>query len=89
VNIKYSEDLVARARSKGYVVVYVDRRLEPEEIRTVEGATLPWILREAVKKAGRVPDVIYDTGDIGKEPMIRVLGKTAVDAVNKLLDIVP
>jgi hydroxymethylpyrimidine kinase/phosphomethylpyrimidine kinase len=89
VNIKYSEDLVARARSKGYVVVYVDRRLEPEEIRAVEGATLPWILREAVKKAGRVPDVIYDTGDIGKEPMIRVLGKTAVDAVSKLLDIVP
>jgi len=88
VNIRYSEELVARAKSKGYLVVFVDRRLEPEEIRAVEGATLPWILREAVKQAGRVPDLIYDVGDVGKEPMIRVLGRSAIEAVSKLLDIV-
>jgi hydroxymethylpyrimidine kinase/phosphomethylpyrimidine kinase len=89
VNIRYSEELVERARRRGYTVVFVDRRREPEEIKAVEGATLPWILREAVKQAGRVPDLIYDVGDVGKEPMIRVLGKTAVDAVNKLLEILP
>jgi len=87
VNVKYSEDIIARARSKGYLVVFVDRRLEPEEIRSVEGATLPWIMRESVKQAGRIPDLIYDTGDVGKEPMIRILGKTAVEAVSKLLEI--
>jgi hydroxymethylpyrimidine/phosphomethylpyrimidine kinase len=89
VNIRYSEELVERARRRGYTVVFVDRRREPEEIKAVEGATLPWILREAVKQAGGVPDLIYDVGDVGKEPMIRVLGKTAVDAVNKLLEILP
>ena len=89
VNIKYSEELVVRAKSRGYLVVFVDRRLEPEEIKAIEGATLPWILREAVKQAGRVPDLIYDIGDVGKEPMIRVLGRSAIEAVSKLLDIVP
>jgi hydroxymethylpyrimidine/phosphomethylpyrimidine kinase len=88
VNIRYSEDLVARAKSKGYSVVFVDRRAEPEEIRSIEGATMPWILREALKKTGRVPDVIYDIGDVGKEPMIRVLGRSAIEVVNKLLDII-
>jgi len=87
VNVKYSEELVVKAKSRGYLVVFVDRRAEPEEIRSVEGASLPWILREAVKQAGRVPDIIYDIGDVGKEPMIRILGRSAIEVISKLLDI--
>ncbi|GAF93509.1 unnamed protein product, partial [marine sediment metagenome] len=30
------------------------------------------------------PDVIYDDGGKGKEPMIRLLGKTPKDVVNKV-----
>jgi hydroxymethylpyrimidine/phosphomethylpyrimidine kinase len=33
----------------------------------------------------RVPDFIYDEGDIGKEPMIRVLGRDPLDVVTKVL----
>jgi len=32
-----------------------------------------------------VPDVIYDLGEVGKEPMIRVLGTSATNAVEKAL----
>ncbi|MEM4903586.1 MAG: bifunctional hydroxymethylpyrimidine kinase/phosphomethylpyrimidine kinase [Desulfurococcaceae archaeon] len=88
VNVKYSKELVEKAIAKGYVVVFVDRRLEPEEIRRVEGASIPWIVREAFSKATKTPDAIYDVGDVGKEAMIRLLGKTAPDAVKKLLDLV-
>jgi len=30
-----------------------------------------------------MPDIIYDTGGKGKEPMIRILGKNPKDVVNK------
>lgn len=88
VNVKYSHELVEKALKKGYVAVYVDRRLEPPEFRVVEGASIPWIVKEAFRKAGVTPDLIYDEGDLGKEPMIRLLGKSAVEVVKKLLDVV-
>jgi hydroxymethylpyrimidine/phosphomethylpyrimidine kinase len=35
----------------------------------------------------RVPDFIYDEGDVGKEPMIRVLGRDPGEVVQKILKI--
>jgi hydroxymethylpyrimidine/phosphomethylpyrimidine kinase len=34
---------------------------------------------------GRVPDLIFDRGDVGKEPMIRVLGKNPDEVADKIL----
>ena len=80
-NIRYDERLVERAREKGYSICYVDRRMEPADVKKVEGSSIPWILGEAVRKAGRVPDIIYDHGDYAREPMIRVLGEDPVKVV--------
>jgi len=38
-----------------------------------------------LRKTKKVPDFIYDEGDVGKEPMIRVLGKNPQEVVNKIL----
>ena len=89
VNVRYSPALAEAARELGYTVSYYDRREEPPEVKEREGATVPWGVEQAVKRAGgRVPDVIYHEGDWGKEPMLVVLGRTAVEAVRKLLSIV-
>jgi hydroxymethylpyrimidine/phosphomethylpyrimidine kinase len=32
-----------------------------------------------------IPDFIYDEGDVGKEPMIRVLGRNPLDVAQKVL----
>jgi hydroxymethylpyrimidine/phosphomethylpyrimidine kinase len=88
VNIAYHPDLVEAARRLGLAVVKVDRRKEPEHVKKLEGASMQWIVKEAIKQLGRVPDIIYDEGDVGKEAMIRVLGRTAVEAVDKLLRVV-
>ncbi len=80
-NIRYDERMVERAREKGYSICYVDRRVEPVDVKKVEGSSIPWILGEAVKKARRVPDIIYDHGDYAREPMIRVLGEDPVKVV--------
>lgn len=89
INIKYDEKIIEKAKDKGYTIVYVDRRLEPEEVKSVEGASIQWITHTAFTKAGKTPDLIYDTGDVGKEPMIRIIGKNAIEVVDKLLNILP
>lgn len=88
VNVAYSAELVERAEKLGYRVAFVDRAREPESVRRVEGASMPWIVGEAFKAAGGAPDIIYDKGDVGKEAMIRVLAGDAVEAVEKLLKLV-
>ena len=42
-----------------------------------------WVASEAVRRAGQMPDVIYHLGDWGKEPMITIVGKSAVEVAKK------
>ena len=46
---------------------------------------MEWGVGEVLRKFKKVPDFIYDEGGIGKEPMIRVLGKTPLAVINKIL----
>jgi predicted fused transcriptional regulator/phosphomethylpyrimidine kinase len=64
---------------RGKMIAFYDRAKEPEEIKKVDGMTIPWGVKEVIKKAGKVPDVIYHRGDFGKEPMIVVFGEQAYD----------
>ena len=87
MNIRYSEENIAVLKSKGFLISNFDRWLEPKKLKDKEGFSLEWGVSEVLKKMGQVPDFIYDEGDIGKEPMIRVLGKTPMDVVQKILKI--
>jgi len=77
VNLKFSEEVLEVLERRGLEVSFYDRREEPEDIKRIEGMTIPWGVEQAVKRAGKVPDVIYHKGDIGKEPMIVILGEEA------------
>jgi hydroxymethylpyrimidine kinase/phosphomethylpyrimidine kinase len=85
MNIRYSKVNVAQLRRKGFLVGHFDRRLEPKRVKEKEGSSLEWGVGEVLKKMKRVPDFIYDEGDVGKEPMIRVLGKNPMEVVNKIV----
>ncbi|MCX8189380.1 MAG: bifunctional hydroxymethylpyrimidine kinase/phosphomethylpyrimidine kinase [Nitrososphaeria archaeon] len=85
MNIKYSPKIVEVCRKLGLQVSYFDRKSEPEEVKKIEGGSLPWGVREAILRHGKMPDIIYDIGDVGKEPMIRVLGKNAIEVVEKVI----
>jgi len=88
LNIKYSAEIVEKARLKGFEAVYIDRRREPEDIKMREGGTMEWIVDEVFKNREKAPDIIYDEGDVGKEAMIRILGGSAIEVVDKLLKII-
>lgn len=84
MNIKYGEDIIKAAEKQGFVLGTFSRKEEPKEIKEKEGSTLDWGTNRAIKNLGKVPDAIYDTGGISREAMVRVLGKTPQDVINKI-----
>ena len=87
MNIRYSEEAVRVCQELGLTTSFYDRREEPPEIKKREGMTTTWGAEQAVKRVGRVPDVIYHLGDWGKEPMITLLGRTATEVAEKAVEV--
>ncbi|HDN01505.1 MAG TPA: bifunctional hydroxymethylpyrimidine kinase/phosphomethylpyrimidine kinase, partial [Candidatus Bathyarchaeota archaeon] len=87
LNIRYSEKILRKLRDKGLLISSYDRREEPEHVKRVEGATIPWGMKTAIERVGRVPDVVYHLGDWGKEPMIVLLGEDPVDLARMVASI--
>lgn len=86
MNIRFSEDIIRICERVGFRVRSFDRADEPREVKEHEGSSLEWGTQE-VLKVGELPDVIYDRGEVGKEPMVRVIGKNPADVVRKVLKI--
>lgn len=86
-NIRFDEEILKIARGLGYTISFYDRSQEPPEVKAVEGATIPWGVEQAIKRVGYVPDIIYHTGDFGKEAVITIVGNDPVDVVKKILRI--
>jgi hydroxymethylpyrimidine kinase/phosphomethylpyrimidine kinase len=85
MNIRYSKENVACLRQGGFSVEHFDRKREPKRIKDREGSSLEWGVGEVLRRVKKVPDFIFDEGDVGKEPMIRVLGRTPLEVVGKIL----
>ena len=84
MNIRYSQKTVEFCKNIGFVIGTFDRKDEP----STAPSTMEWGTKYAITALGRVPDIIYDTGSVGKEPMIRVLGKNPEDVIFKIQKLV-
>ncbi len=87
MNIRYTPGIVEACRNAGFSLASFDRSLEPVDVKEREGGTLEWGTRQAVKSSGIVPDCVYDEGEKGKEPMVRVLGRNPEEVVAKVMKI--
>lgn len=87
INCKFSDDALKVLKKCDMVISFYDRREEPKEIKTVEGMTIPWGMKEAIKRVGKAPDAIYHRGDVGKEPMIVLFGEQAYDLAKLVIEI--
>jgi hydroxymethylpyrimidine/phosphomethylpyrimidine kinase len=76
---------LTRARKAGLSLGHFSRRDEPAWVKRREGSSLSWGVEQVLRKAKKMPDLIYDRGDVGKEPMIRVLGRDPEEVVKKVL----
>lgn len=84
INIRYSDIVIKECKKMKWSVFDYDRAREPMNIKMREGATTSWGAKKAIDSAGMVPDVIYHLGEIGKEPMILVLGNSAKEVASKV-----
>jgi len=80
INIKYSEENLQKCKKTGLSISSFDRTHESKNVNS----TMEWGTGEAIKRYGAVPDIIYDKGGIGKEPMIRVLGVNPKEVLSKV-----
>ena len=77
INLKYSSELIEACEELGLTVSSFDRAKEPAGAKTMD-----WGVREASVVFS--PDVVYDLGAVGKEPMVRIFGNTAVEVASKV-----
>jgi hydroxymethylpyrimidine kinase / phosphomethylpyrimidine kinase / thiamine-phosphate diphosphorylase len=82
INIRFDEMIVDVCKSLFSVASY-DRSKEPKKIKRKEGSTVAWGILAALSK-NPLAEVIYHTGDVGKEPMITLFGRNPREVVNKI-----
>ena len=84
INVRYSQKTVDLCKQIGFTIGSFDRMNEPPDTTS----TMEWGTKYAITILGRLPDVIYDTGSVGKEPMIRILGKNPEEVLLKIQKLV-
>ena len=82
-SIRLSDEVLDRARGKGLAVAVFDGTRE-QETRLPEGSSLDWGTLEAIRRSPTRPDLVYNRGEVGREPVIRVLGTDPADVLRKL-----
>lgn len=85
--IRYEADILDACRRLGFRLASFDRADEPKALKEREGSSLEWGTRHALEGCTEIPDVVYDEGEKGKEPIIRVLGRTPDEVVDKVIRI--
>lgn len=83
MNIKYRPEIIDECKKLNFTIGTFDRDKEPADTSSME-----WGTNYVIENLGSVPDIIYDTGGIGKEPMIRVIGIDPEDVLNKVKRII-
>ncbi len=87
MNIKYIPNLIEKLKLTEISMEEILRNNQSNEIRMSEDSTMQWLIKECVEKIGKIPDIIWDKGAIGKEPMIRLFGKSSDDLIHLLKQI--
>jgi hydroxymethylpyrimidine kinase/phosphomethylpyrimidine kinase len=82
--VRYEPEILQACQKAGFVLAQFDRADEPKDLKEKEGSSLEWGTRTAIKALGKVPDAVWDEGEKGKEPVIRILGPNPEAVIDKL-----
>lgn len=88
LNLKLIPGIAELAPLLHFKAASFDRTLEPPEVKAREGSTLAWgvaSVLDTLEPWEPPPDLIYDHGEVGKEPMLRILGETPMQVAEKAL----
>ncbi|MHA1148590.1 MAG: thiamine-phosphate synthase family protein [Promethearchaeota archaeon] len=89
MNLKYLPALIEKLQNSSHLeLIEFNREAQPEEIDKKENLTMQWLIQQSIKTSGKISDIIWDSGGMGKEPMMRVFAKDSNDMIQKLKEIV-
>ncbi len=89
MNLKYEEKIIKLVQEKSNLFTYeFTRESQPEQVKVREKSTMQWLIKESIETTGKIPDIIWDKGAIGKEPIMRIFAKNASDMISKLEKII-
>lgn len=84
MNVKYTKENLSKCQKTPYDTTSFDRADEPNNV----SSTMDWGTTTALYETTSCPDLIYDKGGMGKEPMIRILGLNPNEVYTKLQRII-
>ena len=91
INFKCNQQIIEVVQQycseRGLLFGWLDRSKEPQNITEVDGASMPWKIKQLVTKYSAVPQLFYESAGWGKEPLFLVLGKDAVEVAGITIDI--
>ncbi|HUW90400.1 MAG TPA: bifunctional hydroxymethylpyrimidine kinase/phosphomethylpyrimidine kinase [Candidatus Nanopelagicaceae bacterium] len=88
-NLKYNPDWIKAIQDNTDLDLQeIIRENQPLEIKKKEFSTMQWLIKESVERSGKIPDIIWDKGAMGKEPIIRLFGKNSKNMIEKLEKII-
>lgn len=85
LNIKNEKRILDKC-NRLFRVTHYERKWEPKKIKKREGRSISWGVSTALSKNPDA-DIIYHTGDMGKEPMIIIFGQNPQEVVDKVKSI--
>ncbi|MHA1257745.1 MAG: thiamine-phosphate synthase family protein [Promethearchaeota archaeon] len=88
MNLKYIPRVIDSLQTKSSLdLIEFERETQPATVEKKEDSTMQWLIRKSFEKYKKIPDIIWDKGAIGKEPMMRLFAKTSENVVKKLKEI--
>jgi len=88
INLRFDKKFIKKAKTKKLLVKNYQRSDEPLKTKSKEGRTISWGIKSVIKNERKAPDLVFHTGEIGKEPMIMIFGKNPKDVLDKLAKII-
>ena len=89
INIKYNPNWIELIQQNTDLELQeIIREDQPEKIKKQEFSTMQWLIKESIASKGKIPDIIWDKGAMGKEPIIRLFSKNSKDMIEKLKKII-
>ena len=82
-NLRFDDSIEAVLAEIDAPVVEIDRSKEPE--LDEEGSTMGWAAERAFEQCETTPAVVFDRGDVGKEPIARLLADDATELATRAL----
>lgn len=89
INMKYVPELLKSLQDDSTMeIVEFDRTSQPKKVKLKEKSTMQWAVESIFNENKIVPDIIWDKGAIGKEPIMRVFARNAEEMISKIKTII-